>query len=151
MTHSTHATDSEHAPVTTPSEVLTASAIRTALQRAADDLLEGRIPGPLTGVRLAEAAGVKRHRLTHDNADINVAFQERARSLNHHKPDVERLRAALAAEKSRRRHLTQENAVLVERLSAYASVIMALTEERDQLRMVAASPKNLTAIRTRGD
>lgn len=33
--------------------------IRAALQSAKDDLLEGRVPGPLTSVRLVEVAGVK--------------------------------------------------------------------------------------------
>ena len=49
-----------------------AAEIRAALLQASEDLLEGRLPGPLTGVRLAEAAGVKRHRLTHDNRDIRL-------------------------------------------------------------------------------
>jgi|GEM_PF-4125868 len=31
--------------------------IRHALERAMDDLLEGRVPGPLTGLRLVELAG----------------------------------------------------------------------------------------------
>lgn len=32
--------------------------IRQALEQAMDDLLEGRVPGPLTGLRLVELAGV---------------------------------------------------------------------------------------------
>lgn len=111
-----------------------AQQIRQALLTAADDLLEGRIPGPLTGVRLVEAAGVKRHRLTHDNPDINADFQERARAINHTKPEVENLRKRLDAERARSRDLAAQLAAATTQLQAYAAALAILTEERDQLR-----------------
>lgn len=108
--------------------------IRTALQQAADDLIEGRVPGPLTGIRLIEAAGVKRHRLTHDNPDINASFQERARALNRTKPEVELLRARLAREAERNHRLSTEVADLGQRVKNYAAALLTTVDERDRLR-----------------
>lgn len=82
--------------------------IRSALQQAKDDLLDGRVPGPLTSTRLVDLAGVKRHRLTHDNPDINDEFQRRARALNRTKPEVDRIRANLDAERHRNKRLVAE-------------------------------------------
>lgn len=111
-----------------------ASEIRAALQQAADDLIEGRVPGPLTGVRLVEVAGVKRHRLTHDNPDINASFQERARALNRTKPEVELLRARLAKEAARNQRLSAEAAELGQRVKSYAAALLTVVDERDRLR-----------------
>lgn len=144
MTHSHEDTSNSVAPLPNPKD-----AARAALMRAADDLLEGRIPGPLTGVRLVEAAGVKRHRLTHDNPDINADFQERARGLNQHKPEVDRLRAARDAEHARATRLAAENAALTTRLTAYAAAILALTDERDRLRANLEASSNVTPIPVR--
>jgi methyl coenzyme M reductase subunit C-like uncharacterized protein (methanogenesis marker protein 7) len=110
--------------------------VREALLQAKDDLLEGRVPGPLTGLRLAEIAGVKRHRLTHDNPDINTEFQRRARELNRSKPEVEALRAQLTAERERNKKLVAERDLLDQRLKNYASALLAMVEERGRL------PKN---------
>lgn len=107
--------------------------VREALRKAKDDLLEGRVPGPLTGLRLAEIAGVKRHRLTHDNPDINDEFQRRARELNRTKPEVESLRAQLTAERERNKKLVAERDLLDRRLKAYASTLLSMIEEREQL------------------
>lgn len=123
-----------------------ADAARSALMRAADDLLEGRIPGPLTGIRLVEAAGVKRHRLTHDNPDINADFQKRARAINQHKPEIDRLRAARDAQHARATRLASENSALTTRLTAYAAAILVLTEERDKLRANLEASANVTPI-----
>lgn len=109
------------------------ASIRTALQKAADDLLEGRVPGPLTGIRLIELADVKRHRLTHDNPDINLSFQKRAREINRSKPEVESLRDQLAHELERAKRLSQERDALTEQLRNYATTLMLVTNERDQL------------------
>lgn len=109
------------------------ASIRAALQKAADDLLEGRVPGPLTGVRLIELADVKRHRLTHDNPDINLSFQKRAREINRSKPEVESLRDQLAHELERAKRLSRERDVLTEQLRNYATALMMVTNERDQL------------------
>ncbi|RAX47761.1 hypothetical protein DQ353_18470 [Arthrobacter sp. AQ5-05] len=110
--------------------------VRAALQRAADDLIEGRVPGPLTGVRLVEVAGVKRHRLTHDNPDVNASFQERARALNRTKPEVDLLRARLAKESERNHRLSTEVKELGQRVKNYATALLTVVDERDKLREV---------------
>lgn len=120
--------------------------IRNALLQASADLLSGAVPGPLTGVRLAEVAGVKRHRLTHDNPDINEEFQLRAASINRTKPEVERLRAALAAEQEVRRRVTNERNELRTQVNSYATALLALVEERDRLLRSLATRDNVTAL-----
>ncbi|WAH98196.1 hypothetical protein [Arthrobacter sp. MMS18-M83] len=124
--------------------------IREALQKAADDLLEGRATGPLTGVRLAELAGVKRHRLTLANPDINAAFQERARQINRSKPEVDALRTQLAEERERAGRLAQERDALARQLRNYAAALLAVTEERDRLLDRLRSSGNVTPLRPGG-
>lgn len=126
----------------------TADETRAALQRAAADLLEGRVPGPLTGVRLVELAGVKRHRLTHDNPDINAQFQQRARELNRTKPEVDRLRVDLQAESARRRRVTAERDELRARLDAYATALTLVTDERDRLLRLLGEEGKIIDIRS---
>jgi regulator of replication initiation timing len=109
--------------------VNTRQAAREALLAAAEQLLNGDVPGPLTGLRLAEVAGVKRHRLTHDNPDIGQSFKDRARQLNRHKPEVERLQDELAKRKTRNTALFRENQELQDRLEAYATRIDELVTE----------------------
>lgn len=121
-------------------------ATREALLRASADLLDGVVPGPLTGIRLVELAGVKRHRLTHDNPDINSEFQRRARQINQTKPEVERLRAFLAQERETRRRVTNERDELRARVQAYATALLALTEERDRLMRTLETRGNVTAF-----
>jgi len=120
--------------------------IRSALQQAKDDLLEGRVPGPLTSTRLVDLAGVKRHRLTHDNPDINDEFQRRARELNRTKPEVEGLRAKLDDERGRNQRLVAERDALDARLKAYASALYASLEERDRLIEALKSSDNVTNL-----
>ncbi|MEV8183408.1 hypothetical protein [Specibacter sp. NPDC078692] len=122
------------------------ASIRAALQKAADDLLEGRVPGPLTGVRLIELADVKRHRLTHDNPDINLSFQKRAREINRSKPEVESLRDRLAHEVERAKRLSRERDTLTEQLRNYAAALMMVTNERDQLLEQLQSNGNIVPI-----
>jgi len=119
---------------------------RAAIQRAADDLLEGRVHGPLTGIRLVEVAGVKRHRLTHDNADINAAFQERARALNRTKPEVDGLRSRLAKEITRNSRLASERAELAERVKRYATALALVLDERDRLREAVNDEQGVMTI-----
>lgn len=119
---------------------------RTLLQQAADDLLEGRVEGPLTGLRLIELAGVKRHRLTHDNPDINKAFQERARILNRTKPEVDLLRDRLAEEIARNTRLSSERMELAERVKNYAAALALVLDERDHLREALNGEQNLVTI-----
>jgi septal ring factor EnvC (AmiA/AmiB activator) len=130
--------------------------IRAALQQAKEDLLEGRVPGPLTSTRLVEIAGVKRHRLTHDNPDINDEFQSRARALNRTKPEVDRLRANLDAERERNTRLVTERDTLDRRLKAYSTALLGLLEERDklfeerdQLLEALSAASNVTALPNR--
>jgi regulator of replication initiation timing len=108
-------------------------AAREALLAATEQLLNGDVPGPLTGLRLAEVAGVKRHRLTHDNPDIAQSFKDRVRQLNRHKPEVERLQDELAKRKARNTALFTENQKLKDRIEAYATRIDELVTERAQL------------------
>lgn len=120
--------------------------IRSALQQAKEDLLEGRVPGPLTSTRLVEIAGVKRHRLTHDNPDINEEFQRRARTLNRTKPEVDRLHANLGAERHRNKRLVAEREALDQRLKAYATALLSLLDERDKLLETLSFGNNVTAL-----
>lgn len=123
--------------------------IRAALQQAKDDLLEGRVPGPLTSTRLVELAGVKRHRLTHDNPDINDEFQRHARALNRTKPEVDRLRTTLDAERERNKRLVTERDTLDQRLKAYATALLSLLDERDKLLEALNNGNNVTALPNR--
>lgn len=84
-------------------------ATREAGLGAAQQRLNGDVPGPLTGLRLAEVAGVKRHRLTHDNPDIAQSLKDRARQLNRHQPEVQRLQDELTKRKARNTALFREN------------------------------------------
>ncbi|MBE1513427.1 hypothetical protein [Nesterenkonia halotolerans] len=119
------------------------SEIRDRLQRAADDLLEGRVPGPVTGVRLVELAGVKRHRLTHDNPDINRKFQDDAKQLNRHEPAVTELRKKLRTQQERNKQLFSEVQALSNRVDAYATALAIVTEERDRLTRVLGRTEKL--------
>lgn len=119
---------------------------RAALQQASDDLLQGRVAGPLTGIRLAELAGVKRHRLTLDNPDINAAFQRRAREINRTKPEVEALRKKLSEELERNKRLVGERDDLAARLNQYATALLLVTDERDSLLRTLANPSNVIAF-----
>lgn len=109
------------------------ASIRERLRVAAEDLLNGRVPGPVTGIRLVEVAGVKRHRLTHDNPDINRMFQERARQLNRAEPVVTDLREKLRTQQERITRLVQEVEELRATVNAYATAIAVVTDERDRL------------------
>lgn len=121
--------------------------IRAALEEAAAKLLEGREPGPLTGLRLAELAGVKRHRLTHDNADLNESFQLQARAINRAQPAVDQLRRQLQHQREQINRLTAERAELRTRLTAYAAALVTVTEERDRLRTDHQPTARVTSLR----
>lgn len=123
--------------------------VRAALEKAMGDLLEGRAPGPLTGIRVVELAGVKRHRLTHDNADLNQQFQQRAREINQSKPEVERLRNQLIEERERSRRIASERDELARRVQNYATALLIVSEERDQLRSRQEDLGNVTRLHER--
>lgn len=120
--------------------------IRSALQQAKEDLLEGRVPGPLTSLRLVELAKVKRHRLTHDNPDINIEFQRRTKELNRTKPEVDRLRANLEKERTRNKRLVAERDGLDKRLKAYATALNNLLDENSRLLETVQRRTNVTSI-----
>lgn len=124
-----------------------AEATREALARASEDLLQGRVPGPLTGQRLAELAGVKRHRLTHDNPDINAEFQERARELNRSRPEVEALRVRLQKEKDRSGRLVVERDQARKTVKVYAETIRGLLDERELLMDALDGERRVRPIR----
>lgn len=109
--------------------------IRQRLTSAASDLLEGRVPGPLTSVRLVEVANVKRHRLTHDNPDVNAEFQRRAREINRTKPEVDSLRNHLDSERATNAELRQKLVEVTARNNDYAATIIGLLDERDRLQL----------------
>lgn len=121
-------------------------AIRAALQQAKEDLLEGRVPGPLTSLRLVELANVKRHRLTHDNPDINTEFQHQARELNRTKPEVDRLRTNLDKELKRNKRLIAERDALGKRVKAYATALNNLLDENARLHETVQQHTNVTSI-----
>jgi chromosome segregation ATPase len=123
-----------------------ADAIRAALLDAAEALLSGDAPGPLTGVRLAELAGVKRHRLTHGNPDIAADFKDRASQVNRHRPEVDRLRKDLERRQKRNAELFVEVSELRERLAKYATRIDELVVERDRLLEELQLASNVSSI-----
>lgn len=120
--------------------------IRATLLRASEALLNGDEPGPLTGLRLIELAGVKRHRLTHDNPDIAADFKNRAQHLNRSKPEVDKLRSEIGLQRERNSKLVAENRELRTRISHYASRITDLVAERDALLEAFETSQNINAI-----
>jgi predicted nuclease with TOPRIM domain len=107
---------------------------RDQISRAAEALLTGQIPGPLTVVRLAEAAGVKRWLLTHKHPDLMRDFQDRAAHINRENPEVLKLRERLAALDRENRELRARLRDLDDLVARYAQVINELAHEREQLR-----------------
>lgn len=108
---------------------------REQIVRAAEALLGGAVPGPLTVVRLAEAAGVKRWLLTHRHVDLMRDFQERASHINRENPEVLKLRERLAALDRENRELRGRLRELDDLVARYAQVINELAHEREQLRL----------------
>lgn len=125
------------------------AAAREALLAAKDELLEGRVPGPLTGTRLAEVAGVLRHRLAIDNPDINAEFQARAKELNRTKPEVDILRSRLDDLELKNGRLVTERDEALNTMRAYAQTIVGLIEERKQLLAAISSKDVVTSIASR--
>ena len=124
-----------------------AADIRAALLAASEALLSGEAIGPLTGVRLVELAGTKRHRLTHDNPDIAAAFKERAGNINRTKPEVERLQVRLKEEQARNARLVEEATTLRNRVELYASRIAELTSHREGLLKALDQNAKVSSIR----
>lgn len=118
---------------------------RDQIVRAAEALLAGELPGPLTVVRLAEAAGVKRWLLTHRHVDLMRDFQERAAHINRENPEVLKLREHLAALDRENRELRARLRDLDDLVARYAQVINELAYEREQLRL--APPPGVVQLR----
>ena len=108
---------------------------RDQISRAAEALLAGQIPGPLTVVRLADAAGLKRWHLTHRHVDLMRDFQERAAHVNRENPEVLKLRERLAALDRENRELRGRLRDLDDVVARYAQVINELAHECEQLRL----------------
>lgn len=99
-------------------------AARLALLDAVEQLISGDQVGPLTGMRLCEVAGVKRHRLTHDNPDIYRDFMRRVGDS----PNAKELRSTVRPSQSK------EIAALRSEIQLLSTVLYALAEERDRLK-----------------
>jgi hypothetical protein len=112
-----------------------ADAERDQISRAVEALLAGQVPGPLTVVRLAEAAGLKRWILTHRHPDLMRDFQERAAHINRENPEILKLREQLAAVGSENRELRARLRDLDDLIARYAQVINELAHECEQLRL----------------
>jgi predicted RNase H-like nuclease (RuvC/YqgF family) len=108
---------------------------RDQISRAAEALLAGQVPGPLTVVRLAEAAGVKRWRLTHRHPDLMRDYQDRAVHINRENPEILKLRERLAAMDHENRELRARLRDLDDLVARYAQVINEFAQEREQLRL----------------
>ncbi len=108
---------------------------RDRISRTAEALLAGQIPGPLTVVRLAEAAGVKRWRLTHRHVDLMRDFQDRAAHINCDNPEILKLRERLSALDRENRELRARVRELDDLVARYAQVINELAHECEQLRL----------------
>ena len=108
---------------------------RDQISRAAEALLAGQVPGPLTVVRLAEVAGVKRWRLTHRHPDLMRDFQDRAAHINRENPEILKLRERLSAVDRENRELRARLRDLDDLVARYAQVINELAHECEQLRL----------------
>jgi hypothetical protein len=105
---------------------VTSPDIRAHLTATIDQLLAGEIPGPLTVVRLAEAAGVKRWILTHQHPDLMRDFQQRAAHINRDNPEVLKLRQRLTELDAQNKQLRTRNRELTDLVNRYAQVINEL-------------------------
>jgi hypothetical protein len=97
-----------------------------------DQLIDGRIPGPLTVVRLAEAAGVKRWILTHRHPDLMRDFQQRAADLNRDNPEILKLRQRVAQLDALNKQLRARVRELDDLAGRYAQVINEFTAQQTQ-------------------
>jgi uncharacterized protein (DUF3084 family) len=105
---------------------------REHLARTIEQLIDGQIPGPLTVVRLAEAAGVKRWVLTHRHADLMRDFQQRAAHVNRDNPEVLKLQQRLTQLDTQNKDLRARIRELDDLAARYAQVINELTAQQAQ-------------------
>lgn len=105
---------------------------REHLTRTIDHLIDGQIPGPLTVVRLAEAAGVKRWVLTHRHPDLMRDFQQRAAHVNRHNPEVLKLHQRVTQLDTQNKDLRARIRELDDLVARYAQVINELTAQQAQ-------------------
>jgi hypothetical protein len=105
---------------------------REHLARTIEQLIDGRIPGPLTVVRLAEAAGVKRWVLTHRHPDLMRDFQQRAAHVNRDNPEVLKLRQRVTQLDTQNKDLRARVRELDDLVARYAQVINELTAQQAQ-------------------
>ncbi|TFC51560.1 hypothetical protein E3O47_07470 [Cryobacterium sp. TMT2-17-1] len=102
---------------------------RAAIKDATSLLTEGKIDGPLTVVRLAEVAGLKRWKLTHKHVDLMRDFQKAIGAERIPRTETAALVAKLEAERVRSRNLVIKVRRLESILERYAVVISELTSE----------------------
>ena len=105
---------------------------REHLARTIDHLIDGQIPGPLTVVRLAEAAGVKRWVLTHRHPDLMRDFQQRAAHVNRDNPEVLKLHQRVTQLDTQNNDLRARIRELDDLAARYAQVINELTAQQAQ-------------------
>jgi len=106
--------------------------VREHLARTIEHLIDGQIPGPLTVVRLAEAAGVKRWVLTHRHPDLMRDFQQRASHVNRDNPEVLKLRQRVTQLDNQNKDLRARVRELDDLVARYAQVINELTAQQAQ-------------------
>lgn len=105
---------------------------REHLARTIEQLIDGQIPGPLTVVRLAEAAGVKRWILTHRHPDLMRDFQQRAAHVNRDNPEVLKLHQRVTQLDIQNKDLRARVRELDDLVARYAQVINELTAQQAQ-------------------
>jgi hypothetical protein len=105
---------------------------REHLARTIDHLIDGQIPGPLTVVRLAEAAGVKRWVLTHRHPDLMRDFQQRAANINRDNPEILKLHQRVTQLDTQNKDLRARVRELDDLVARYAQVINELTAQQAQ-------------------
>lgn len=107
---------------------------RAAISGAATMLVGGKVDGPLTVIRLAEVAGLKRWKLTHKHVDLMRAFQEAIGTERRQQIGTAAVAAQLEAERVHSRNLGIELRRLESLLERYAVVISELTSELHEAR-----------------
>ena len=106
--------------------------LRAHIAATIGQLLDGQIPGPLTVVRLAEAAGVKRWVLTHQHPDLMRDFQHRAAHINRDNPEVLKLRQRITELDEHNKQLRARNRELTDLVDRYAQVINELARRQER-------------------
>lgn len=100
---------------------------RAAIELATTKLIDGSVEGPLTVVRLAEVAGLKRWKLTHKHTDLMHRFQNQIGMQSTRERLESELQTRLDSEVDKNRALAGENRRLNSVLERYVVVISELS------------------------